>query len=213
MAISSQVRDMRQDTILAAATVVLARQGFCEMRMEDIAHEAGLSKRSLAQSFRSKGLLIAAILHQFYAQGLQDLRLLETSTTPASKRVLLLTHYMVAGLKQLAELLPIRHVSTARPGCQEEVRECLSEYFRGYRQALVALIQAGAEQGEFSMVDPEAAATMLALLYEGQAALWAVDPIPAKWEDISKQIIQTFLAGLRVNSSSSALAGSVGNGP
>lgn len=107
---------------------------------------------------------------------------------------------MVAGLKQLAELLPIRHVSTARPGCQEEVRACLSEYFRGYRQALAALIHAGVERGEFSLVDPEAAATMLALLYEGQATLWAEDPTPAKWEDISEQIIQTFLAGLRVKS-------------
>lgn len=199
MARSSQVRDARRDAILAAATAVLVRRGFCETRIEDIAQEAGLSRRAIAQSFRSKGLLIAAILHQFYDQGLHDLHLLEASSTPTSRQMLLLTHYMVAGLEQLAKLLPIRHISAARPSCQEEVRACLSEYFRGYRQALAALIHAGVERGEFSLVDPQAAATMLALLYEGQATLWAEDPTPAKWEDISEQIIQTFLAGLRVN--------------
>lgn len=167
--------------------------------MEDIAQEAGLSKRALTHAFRSKGLLIAGMLHQFYDQRLQDLHLLEASTAPASRQMLLLTHYMVAGLEHLAVLLPMTHVSTARPGCQEEVRACLSEYFHGYRRALVPLIQRGVEQREFSPVDPEAAATLLASLYEGQAVLWAEDPTSTTWEHISEQIIQTFLAGLQVN--------------
>lgn len=199
MASSSHVRDARQEAILAAATAVLTRQGFCETHMEDIAQEAGLSKRALTHAFRSKGLLIAGMLHHFYDQGLHDLHLSEASAAPASRQILLLTRYMVAGLEHLAVLLPMTHVSTARPSCQEEVRACLSEYFHGYRRALVPLIQRGVEQRELSPVDPEAAATMLASLYEGQAMLWAEDPTSARWEHISEQIIQTFLAGLQVN--------------
>lgn len=82
MASSSHRRDARQEAILAAATAVLTRQGFCKTHMEDIAQEAGLSKRALTHAFRSKGLLIAGMLHQFYDQGLQDLHLLRSIHCP-----------------------------------------------------------------------------------------------------------------------------------
>ena len=55
----------REQHLLDAATVVFVQRGFYTVRLEEIAREAGLSKRTLARSFWSKDLLIATLLHRF----------------------------------------------------------------------------------------------------------------------------------------------------
>lgn len=186
----------REQHLLDAATAVFVQRGFYAARLEEIARAAGLSKRTLARSFGSKDLLIAALLHRFCEQGVQQLHLLAGATASATTRIHLFTRYMVAGLKQMAALLPRYQTASART--REAVQEFLQDYFREYRVALIPLIEAGVERGEIHPVDPEEAATMLAALYEGRALVWLADPTSRDWEVIGERVIQTLLEGLKV---------------
>lgn len=188
--------EARQRQILDAATAVFVQRGFYQAHLEEIAQVAGLSKRTLARSFQSKDLLLAALLHRFYEQGVRDLHVLEETTISVSTRLLLFTRYMVAGLQPMAALLP--RDQTASAGAREAVREFLQDYFWEYRAVLVPLIEAGIKQGEIHPVDPEEAATLLAALYEGRALVWIADPTSRDWEVIGEQIIQALLEGLKV---------------
>ena len=188
--------EARQQQILDAATAVFVQRGFYQARLEEIAQVAGLSKRALTHSFRSKDLLIAALLHRFSMQGVQHLDMPKGTTGSASTRLYRFTRYMVAGLNQMVALLP--RYQTASAEIQAAIREFLQDYFREYRVALVPLIQAGIEQGELHPVDPEEAATMLAALCEGRALVWIADPASRDWEVIGERVIQTLLEGLKV---------------
>jgi AcrR family transcriptional regulator len=194
----------REQHLLDAATAVFVQRGFYAARLEEIARAAGLSKRTLTRSFRSKDLLIAALLHRFYERGVQELHLLEGTAASATTRIHLFTRYMVAGLQQMAALLPSYQTASART--REAVQELLQDYFREYRTILVPLIEAGVEQGEIHPVDPEEAATMLAALYEGRALVWLVDPTSRDWEVIGERVIQTLLEGLKVREEAPAAA-------
>ncbi len=198
MATSPHLNEERKRAILDAATAVFARQGFYDTRLEDIAREAGMSKSALYHHFKTKGMLGAAIIHRFYEQGLQELRLLDSTNGPVSKRIDLFTSYVIAGLGQLAALLALSPESSADPNYREEVRAFLKEYFSGYQKILVQLIQEGIARGEFQPVNPETTASLFASLYEGQALLWAERPIFREWELSSERTIQTLLDGLRV---------------
>jgi AcrR family transcriptional regulator len=197
-------RTERQEYILDAATAVFVQRGFYAARLEEIARAAGLSKRALSRSFQSKDLLIAALLHRFYAQGVQELHLLEGTTASATTRIHLFTRYMVAGLQQMAALLPSYQTASART--QEALREFLQDYFREYRAVLPSLIEAGIERGEIHPIDPEEAALMLAALYEGRALVWLADPTSRDWEVIGERVIQTLLEGLKVREETPAAA-------
>lgn len=186
----------REQHLLDAATAVFVQRGFYAARLEEIARAAGLSKRTLARSFRSKDLLIAALLHRFCEQGVQQLHLLAGATASATTRIHLFTRYMVAGLKQMTAPLP--SYQAAEAGAQVAVREFLQDYFREYRVALVPLIEAGIERGEIHPIDAEEAATMLAALYEGRALVWLDDPTSRDWEVIGERVILTLLEGLKV---------------
>lgn len=188
--------EARQQQILDAATAVFVQRGFYQARLVEIAQVAGLSKRALTHSFRSKELLIAALLHRFSMQGAQHLDMPKGTTGSASTRLYRFTRYMVAGLQQMVALLP--RYQTASAEIQAAIREFLQDYFREYRVALVPLIQAGIEQGELHPVDPEEAATMLAALFEGRALVWIADPASRDWEVIGERVIQTLLEGLKV---------------
>jgi AcrR family transcriptional regulator len=188
--------EARQQQILDAATAVFVQRGFYQARLEEIAQVAGLSKRALTHSFRSKDLLIAALLHRFSMQGVQHLDMPKGTTGSASTRLYRFTRYMVAGLNQMVALLP--RYQTASAEIQAAIREFLQDYFREYRVALVPLIQAGIEQGELHPVDAEEAATMLAALFEGRALVWIADPASRDWEVVGERVIQTLLEGLKV---------------
>ena len=197
-------RTEREQHLLDAATAVFVQRGFYAARLEEIARAAGLSKRALSRSFPSKDVLIAALLHRFCEQGVQELQLLDGTTASATIRIHLFTRYMVAGLQQMAPLLPGYHTASAR--AQEALREFLQDYFREYRAVLVPLIEAGIERGEIHPVDAEEAALMLAALYEGRALVWLADPTSRDWEVIGERVIQTLLEGLKVREETPAAA-------
>ena len=204
MKVQRMQRTERQEHILDAATAVFVQRGFYAARMEEIARAAGLSKRALSRSFPSKNLLIATLLHRFYVQGVQQLQLLEGTNGSATTRIHRFTRYMVAGLLQMAALLPRYQTASAR--AQEALREFLQDYFREYRAVLPALIEAGIERGEIHPVDAEEAALMLAALYEGRALVWLADPASRDWEVIGERVIQTLLEGLKVREETPAAA-------
>lgn len=68
----------REQHLLDAATAIFVQRGFYAARLEEIARAAGLSKRTLVRSFRSKDILIAALLRRFFDQGVLQLHLLES---------------------------------------------------------------------------------------------------------------------------------------
>lgn len=191
------VSEERKQQILNAATVVFARQGFHEARMEDIAREAGLSKGTLYLYFQSKDDIIAALLDHLYRRGLQDLQMLQGYEGSIADLLLLITRYIAVEAEKMMEALPIAFEFYALAARREDVRQSVKEYFRNYREALAALIQMGIERGEFRAVDPQEAAIVLSALYEGLAVLQATDPAVVSWQVMSEKAVQVLLDGLK----------------
>jgi AcrR family transcriptional regulator len=189
--------ELRRNQILDAAMPVFARLGFEHARMDDIVEASGLSKGALYWYFKSKEEIITGILRRLFTTDIEQLRGLLESEGTVRERLLLLTRFRVAGLKRLADLLPILvefYAMTVREG---RVREFISEYFGSFRELLVDLIQQGIDRGEFRPVSTVETAVTLSAIYEGLTIHWLINPKVVEWDIIGEGSVRLLLEGLQ----------------
>src|SRR5258708_32351863 len=146
--------ELRRNQILDAAMPVFARLGFEHARMDDIVEASGLSKGALYWYFKSKEEIITGILRRLFTTDIEQLRGLLESEGTVSERLLLLTRFRVAGLKRLADLLPLLVESYAMTVRAGRVREFISGSFGSFRELLVDLIKHGIDTGARTLVGP-----------------------------------------------------------
>jgi AcrR family transcriptional regulator len=190
--------EIRRNQIVDAATHVFVRQGFQHARMDDIVEECGLSKGTLYWYFKSKEDIINAILRRLFTGELENLESLLQVEGSASERLMQLTHYRVAGLKRMSNLVPIIFEFYAVAVHQQWVQQFIGEYFMHFRSLLEHLIQQGIDRGEFRSVDATKTAISFASLYEGLTLHWMMDPQGVQWEILSENSIPMLLDGLKV---------------
>jgi AcrR family transcriptional regulator len=143
------------DRILAAADRLFYRKGIRAVGVDAVAAEAGISKRSLYDTFPSKEALIAAYLRQ-------RIRPLPASGAPPAQQVLALFDQLQARFAagDFRGCPFVNAVTELAEDCQT-ARAIAAEYKEERRQAIAALLaQAGA-------ADPEALSHHIALLLEG----------------------------------------------
>jgi TetR/AcrR family transcriptional regulator, fatty acid metabolism regulator protein len=189
--------ELRRNQILDAAMPVFARLGFERARMDDIVEASGLSKGALYWYFKSKEEIITGILRRLFTTDIEQLRGLLEAEGTVSERLLLLTRFRVAGLKRLADLLPILVEFYAVMVRQNWVREFIGEYFGSFRELLVDLIQQGIDRGEFRPVSTFETAVTLSAIYEGLTIHWLINPKVVEWDIIGEGSVRLLLEGLQ----------------
>jgi AcrR family transcriptional regulator len=191
------VSEERINQILDAAIAVFAREGFAQARMDDIAHEARLSKGALYIYFKSKDAIISAIMQMFFRQEIRSLPAYDLSNGTVSEYLITITHLLTGAVERMTPLLPVGFEFYAIAGRRRDVRQFLQEYFAEYRQKLVAAIQQGVARGEFHKIDPEMVAITIIALFEGLVLLWMVDPQTVQWGNQAEQALHLLLDGMR----------------
>jgi len=70
LSVREQQQKVRDEAILEATSLLLARKGYDLMTMDEVAAEAGIAKASLYKHFTSKELLAAAVMTRLLDQAL-----------------------------------------------------------------------------------------------------------------------------------------------
>jgi AcrR family transcriptional regulator len=110
--------------------------------MEDIASQAGLSKRALYLYYKSKDAVIGALLKYFFTQEFkrsQSFVAVERQEAIA-EQIILLTRQFADAMKWMDRLMPIAFEFYALAGRDKEVRQFLQEYYKDFRAELARLI-------------------------------------------------------------------------
>ena len=144
------------DAILAAGEVVLARQGFGGLRVEDVLAEAGLSTRAFYRHFRGKSELFLALFDRESARADSRLRakIARAGEDPVARvRAWIEATIALAFDPRLARRTRLfgreRHEITSE--FPEQVARCVQVV----RAPLEAAIADGRDDGSFPGADPE----------------------------------------------------------
>ncbi len=150
---SQEDKAKRQESILLAALSQFSEKGIQATRMEDIAHEAGVSKGTLYLYFESKDALFAALIQDYAGKRLvwmlqavslqtnsrEALRVWVKSVASAltQERMSHLVILLLANARQFPEMVDLYKETMLNRGLAE----------------IVSLLQRGVETGEFKAHD------------------------------------------------------------
>jgi TetR/AcrR family transcriptional regulator len=136
----------RRDDIVAAAIVVIDRQGYAAASVERIAKEAATSKSTVLYHFKSKEAINDAVVRLLYANGAAYMA--ERITAAASSRDRLRA-YLSSNLRFIAE--NATHVNAVHRILERTGFRVDADAVTPLRQ----LLRSGQEAGELGSFDPE----------------------------------------------------------
>ncbi len=192
----SQPADRRLQ-ILDAAERIFSRKGFDKARMDDIVHEAGLSKGSLYWYFKSKDELIRALLDRVFISEMREAESVSELPGSAEDKLRAFVAIAVREYKHFEKILPLSYEFVALAARSKSVRAVIVGYFRHYLEMLTGIIRQGIVEGEFRQVDAALAASSLISMYEGLALLWFLEPELVDWDRMAAEPLDIFLEGMR----------------
>ena len=192
-------KQAKQQDILAAALKVFARRGIKNVKMAEIAREAGIGKGTIYEYFRSKEeVLHAAFRHFLEAVEAEIGRRLEARQDPEQELRAFIQGSFAAA--QAHDELP-GLIFDIWAECIREREEDPGFDLRGmyehYRRSLVDILERGIAQGQFRPVDPLAAAAILIAALDGLLLQWLMDRTLFDLDQMAETLADTLLQGIR----------------
>ncbi|NUT09511.1 MAG: TetR/AcrR family transcriptional regulator [Nonomuraea sp.] len=187
--------EARKERILAAALLEFAENGYRGASLARIAERVELSQAGLLHHFRSKDLLLVAVLD--YRDELDKRRFGpdRESGVDALRTLADVVDYnaRVPGLVQLFSVISGEVVTPGHPGHAWARRR-----YRRLRADVAAALRRGVERGEFREgLDAEAHADRLIAMMDGLQTQWLIDPDRVDMAAIFRGYVDDLITALR----------------
>ncbi|MCB9134402.1 MAG: TetR/AcrR family transcriptional regulator [Anaerolineales bacterium] len=190
------VSDQRINMILAAARELFAHHSLKEVKMQDIARQAGLSVGGVYWYFKSKDEIIRALLTQNAETNISALKALSEMNIPARQRLQLFLDGVLNAAEGLRELYLTGAKYQAMSSPDIETRAEMEHIESGYRNGLENIIAQGVAGGEFISINPKDVANAFIGAYEGLMLLWVMSPEKMHLKEAMQATAALLLTGL-----------------
>ena len=185
----------RRAQIIEAALACFTSKGYNNTTMDDIVAKSGLSKGSLYWYFKSKDELFAeAMMSVFMDVGQGALAALEECTTATAKLRIIARITAEVG-KEIEGFFGLFLEFWASSTQREQVGQLWMGMLVEFKDALVAIIEEGIENGEFKPVDAEQLVWAIMSTYDGLAAYAMMIP-DIDIDRVGGVFVDTLLNGL-----------------
>ncbi|MFC5830426.1 TetR/AcrR family transcriptional regulator [Nonomuraea insulae] len=185
----------RKERILATALLEFAENGYRGASLARIAERAELSQAGLLHHFKSKELLLIAVLDHRDELDSRRFDLGLTSGADALRALVGVVEHntRVPGLVQLFSVISGEAVTPGHPG-----HEWARRRYRRLRANVAAALRTGAERGEFlAGLDAEAHADRLIAMMDGLQTQWLIDPEQVDMAAVFRGYVDDLIAMLR----------------
>lgn len=193
--LSPEVLRERRQRLVAAAWRCAARTGYCDMTVDDICAEAGVSKGSFYSHFNKREDVLVDIVEQ--------------DTAAMEERILAIGQSVPPGLHRLREtarlllrdgedegLMQVRADMWAEALCEIAIRDQFREALRRRRARLTAMIEESMATGELMADIPaRSVAVILLAAVDGLTFHAAIDSRGVRWPNVRRGI-DRLLAGI-----------------
>jgi AcrR family transcriptional regulator len=169
-------RDVRREQILDAATKMFVAQGYENSTVDEIAHEAGLSKGSIYWYFKSKLDILFALTDRCIEDCQHELIHLAESTEMGPEAFFRCHRNLCIDKLQKPEHDQLFGQLVALAPRHPEIRERLANYYYSWDRVVEKLIKNAVDNGFFRNTNTLHLAQAVSAMYDGLFQRRDVDP-------------------------------------
>jgi len=160
----------RRRDILAAAERVFDKYGYAAATVDEVAAEAGLSKGSLYNYFRSKEDLFTQVFADVIAIDEDKFDAMLAGEGSARDKIRALLGFSAKGLEQhkrLGRLVLEIWANAARQSKDGEMANWFNQMYSRWRGKIAKVMVQGRDEGDFHVEDPSISAALLMAILDG----------------------------------------------
>ncbi|HYB72969.1 MAG TPA: TetR/AcrR family transcriptional regulator [Candidatus Sulfotelmatobacter sp.] len=171
-----RVAPQRRRQIVEALFRCMARSGYGQVTITDIAREARVARGAINFFFRSKAEILRALLARAVADYHAALRPILAGSGPADRQMRAVLEALLAPTPQTRRAMLVFLNYYALAPATHDLAAPLRDFFREYRRVFALILRRGMRQGCYPRAtDPDAAAAVLVAAVEGLLLQWVVD--------------------------------------
>ncbi len=190
-----------RENILDAGLKVFSKKGYVSTTLDDIAHEAGVTRGAVYWHFKNGKPELFKVLINERSRGAQEIvkEVQAEGGTPLQTLERILIRLMEY-LEEDDDFRAVQELTILRTEVVPELEESMKEKFRLQRASIdsfAELIRKGQQAGEIRQdVDPEIAAVTAIGLMSGVIVMWMMDHSLFSIKAYARPVVQTYLKGL-----------------
>lgn len=171
-----ELETIRRAQIIEAALACIARKGYPNVSMEEIAKSANLSKGGLAHYYKSKKALFKAAFQEFFERiFIRGKEEMDRYNHPVEK--LLSFVWLYNREDPEAEIgYPILFDFMSLALHDQELKKIFERWVGNWINLLSQALRQGMEEKIFIQFEPESMARTISSIYQGIATRWYMDP-------------------------------------
>jgi len=192
-------KSLKREQILKAALEVMIRTGVDNLKMIDVAREAGVGKGTLYEYFKSKGELIGGAFSIFiddYTEFLNSK--LNEITNPENRirRIIELSISFFAEQHDRVEVMFYAWGSCRTYSDSINLTNKVTSKYDEMKHYLIGLLKEGVKAGKFRRMDYQTVASSMLALIDGLLFQVQIGMIDLKTPGLSKGIADTLMKGI-----------------
>ncbi len=180
------IRTMRKDEIIEVASRLVAKKGWQNTTLADIAKEADISLGVITYHFSGKDEIIRSVMEKYVGENLSEIFLsLNEHEDPVEKikQLIRLTLSMTMNHK---DIYYVNFEYWARISWNQEIRDMNAQFYDFARDWTADCVREGVKTGVFIKVEPKEAATLINGLLIGIQAQHAFDQEAFDFERVAE---------------------------
>lgn len=190
--------------IIASAIKLFSNRGFNAASVDDICHDAGISKGAFYHHFKSKQNLFLALLDGWLLTIDNAIEASKDKTVPET--FMQITEAFPYIFATANDGLPMFLEFWLRASRDEKIWQASVKPYRRYHKYFTDLIKRGVDEKSFVEVDPDLTSRMIISTAMGLLLQSLMDPRGAKWEKVARDSTTMLVNGMLKNKNNNQTA-------
>ncbi len=186
----------RKDQIVRATVECIAKHGYHNFSMQDVARAAGVSKGIIHYYFLNKDELMMSVLDKVAGDIERVLLADMESIEDPKKKLEILINISFDVVRNTKEYYQVNMDFWTQINQKPDVRKVIARHYAKFRDTASRVIENGVKLGVFRQVDPDEYASFVLAVVDGISLQWLFDESVFDYDSVIKSANALLLDGL-----------------